>query len=126
MENEKKKILFIEDDTFLLGLAATKLEKEGFEVRTAETGQQGITIMDMEKVDMLLLDLMLPDISGFEILDSIKQQDTKKDMPVIIFSNLSEDENIKKGLELGAIDYMVKSNFTLEELVEKIKKTLNV
>jgi DNA-binding response OmpR family regulator len=121
---EKKKILFIEDDTFLLGLAATKLEAEGFEVKTAETGTKGLTALDIDQIDLVLLDLMLPDISGFEVLDNMKSNEGKKDIPVIIFSNLSEDENVKKGIELGAEDYMVKSNFTLDELVEKIQKVL--
>jgi two-component system alkaline phosphatase synthesis response regulator PhoP len=117
-----KKILIIEDDTFLQGLAANKLSDAGFEVTTASDGDEAVTELSKEKFNCILLDLMLPDISGFDILKSIRE--TSKSLPVIVFSNLSDDKDIKKALDLGATDYLVKSNFTLEELVEKIEKTI--
>lgn len=117
-----KKILIIEDDTFLQGLAANKLGDAGFDVTTASDGDEAVTELAKEKFNCILLDLMLPDISGFDILKSIRE--TSKSLPVIVFSNLSDDKDIKKALDLGATDYLVKSNFTLEELVEKIEKTI--
>lgn len=118
-----KKILIIEDDTFLQGLASNKLTAAGFEVTTASDGDEAMTQLGNEKFNCILLDLMLPDISGFDILKNIRER--SKTVPVIVFSNLSEDSDIKHATDLGATDYLIKSNFTLEELVEKIEKTLS-
>jgi DNA-binding response OmpR family regulator len=119
-----KKILIIEDDTFLQGLAANKLQAEGFEVNTASNGNEALTNLDQEIYDAIILDLMLPDISGFEILKQIRSRETNSKLPVLIFSNLSDDKDIKQGLDLGATDFLVKANFTLEELVEKVKNAI--
>ncbi len=115
-----KKVLIIEDDSFLQGLAANKLSKNDFDVTTAGKGEQAITDLAKDKYDCILLDLMLPDISGFDILKNMKE--SKNKTPVIVFSNLSGDKDIKKAMDLGAKEYLIKSNFTLEELVEKVKK----
>lgn len=119
-----KKILIIEDDTFLQGLAANKLQSEGFEVNTATNGNEALTRLDQEMYDAIILDLMLPDISGFDILKQIRSRETNSQIPIIIFSNLSEDKDIKHGLDLGATDYLVKANFTLDELAEKLKNAM--
>jgi DNA-binding response OmpR family regulator len=116
-----KTILIIEDDTFLQGLTANKLQQSGFEVNTVSNGSDAITEISTQKYDAIILDLMLPDVSGFEILKQIRGRETNNQVPVLIFSNLSDDKDIKMGLELGATDYLVKANFTLEELVEKVK-----
>ena len=119
-----KKILIIEDDTFLQGLEAGKLTKSGFEVKTATTAEAGLKILDEETMDFLLLDLMLPgDKDGFAVLEEVRGKKTTK-TPIIIFSNLGEEAEIKKAKDLGANDFMIKSNFTLEELVEKINELL--
>ncbi len=115
-----KKVLIIEDDSFLQGLAANKLDKSGFDATTAKNGEAAMTLLEQEKFDAILLDLMLPDISGFDILKGLKE--SHKKIPVIVFSNLSDDKDIKKALDLGAKEYLVKANFTLEEMVEKVKK----
>ncbi len=115
-----KKVLIIEDDSFLQGLAANKLSKSDFAVTTASKGEDAVTKIVNEKFDCILLDLMLPDISGFDILKNIK--DAHQKVPVIVFSNLSDDKDIKRAMDLGAEEYLIKSNFTLEELVEKVKK----
>jgi DNA-binding response OmpR family regulator len=120
-----KKILIIEDDTFLQGLAANKLQGEGFEVNTASNGNEALTSLEQEVYDAIILDIMLPDISGFEILKQIRSRETNSQIPVLIFSNLSEDKDIKQGLDLGATDFLVKANFTLEELVEKVKGAIH-
>lgn len=114
-----KKILIIEDDSFLSGLEAGKLQKDGYEVMVKATGTEGLAYLSEHPVDCVLLDLMLPGTDGFQVLEHIKQG-TEKKPPVIVFSNMAEDENIKKALDLGAIAYMIKSNFTLDELSEKI------
>lgn len=117
-----KTILIIEDDTFLQGLAANKLQQSGFEVNTVSNGEMALTELSSKNYDAIILDLMLPDISGFEILKQIRARETNNQVPVLIFSNLSDDKDIKMGLDLGATDYLVKANFTLEELAEKVMK----
>lgn len=115
-----KKVLIVEDDSFLQGLAANKLQKSDFDVTTASNGEEAMTELDKNKFDIVLLDLMLPDISGFDVLKNI--HDSHKSTPVIVFSNLSDDKDIKKAMDLGVREYLVKANFTLEELVEKVKR----
>ena len=119
-----KKILIIEDDSFLQELEAGKLKKEGYEIITASTGEEAMQKITNPEIDIILLDLILPGIDGFEVLEKIRATETSKNVPVIVFSNLSEEKDIKKSKELGANDFMVKSNFTLEELVAHVKKTL--
>jgi len=119
-----KKILIIEDDSFLQGIAVTKLKKEGYDVLAASTGTDGIKIADTEKPDLILLDLLLPGSDGFEVLANLKKDENTKSIPVIVFSNLAEDKDIVKAKELGASEFMTKSNFTLDELAVKIKEIL--
>lgn len=119
-----KKILIVEDDSFLQGLASTKLEKEGFTVMGAANSEDATKIMTNDMPDLALLDLVLPGVDGFGILKMIRDNPKTNAMPVIVFSNLSEDKDIKHAKELGATDYMVKSNFTLDELADRIKEIL--
>lgn len=122
---EGKKVMIIEDDDFLRSLVVTKLQKENFTVATNADGSNALESIRSEKPDIVLLDLMLPAISGFDILKDVRNDGEMKDTKVIIFSNLGDEEDIKKGDELGVTDYLVKSNFTLDELVEKIKTALS-
>lgn len=115
-----KNVLIIEDDDFLRSLAVTKLQKAGFAVHTAADGETGITMAQKLVPDMLLLDLMLPGIDGFGVLEALRANDATKNLKVIIFSNLGDAEDIKRGQALGVADYLVKASFTLDELVEKI------
>jgi len=118
------KVLIIEDDDFLRSLAVTKLEKEGFAVSMAGNGQDGLAQVANSIPDLIILDLMLPIMSGFDVLKTLKADDATKYIKVIVFSNLGEESDIKTCLDLGANDYLVKANFTLDELVEKIKELL--
>ncbi len=118
-----KKVLIVEDDSFLQGLEVEKLKKVGYEVSTASTGEIAMQkIQDETGINVILLDLVLPDFDGFDILRKVKTINTLKNVPVIVFSNLSEEKTIDKSKELGASDFMVKSNFTLDELVTRIKE----
>lgn len=119
-----KKILIIEDDSFLQGLASTKLEKEGFTVRGAANGEEGIKLLTAEAPDLVLCDLIMPGTDGFAVLEAAQKNPATAKIPIIVFSNLSEDKDIKRAKELGATEYMVKSNFTLDELADKIKSIL--
>lgn len=117
-----KTILIIEDDDFLLGLEATKLQKKGYEVITASNGTEAIKKVDSNiKIDLILLDLMLPDVDGFMVLEKIRDNKTLVTIPVIVFSNLSEEKDVQRVKKLGVSEFMIKSNFTLDELAEKVK-----
>ena len=116
-----KKILIVEDDSFLQGLASRKLRAEGYEVVGAANHTETFKALEGEKPAIILLDLLLPEVDGFEILKRVRENPATKSLPVIVFSNLSEDKDIKKAQDLGVIEFMVKSNFTLDELVQKIK-----
>lgn len=117
-----KKILIVEDDSFLQGLEATKMIKSGYDVISAQTGEEAMEKIMEPGIDIILLDLLLPNFDGFEILKKIKTTESTKNIPVIIFSNLSETKDIEKAISLGATKFMVKSNFSLEELIEQVKK----
>jgi DNA-binding response OmpR family regulator len=119
-----KKILIIEDDSFLQGLEASKLSKEGYKVITASSGEEAMEKIKELGIDIILLDLVLPNFDGFDILKKVRSTESTKDIPVIVFSNLSEEKAINKSKELGATDFMVKSNFTLDELVKHIGSIL--
>lgn len=119
-----KKILVIEDDRFLRRLLLERLEDEGYSVDGAVDGEEGLKKAKETKFDLILLDLILPGIDGFEVLTNLKKEESLKDIPVLILSNLGQKEEIEKGLKLGAIDYIIKAHFTLDEIVEKIKRIL--
>lgn len=119
-----KKILIVEDDKFLRELIAKKLSDEGFIIEEASDGEEGIRKIKEGKPDLVLLDLILPGIDGFEVLDKIKKDLETKLAPVIILSNLGQREDIERGLKLGAFDYLVKAHFTPGEIIEKVKNAL--
>ena len=118
------KILIIEDDRFLRELIARKLKNEGYEVLEAVEGEEGLRRIKEEKPDLILLDLILPGIDGFEVLAKAKEDPDTAQIPVIILSNLGQREEIEKGLRLGAIDYLIKAHFTPGEIIEKIKNII--
>ncbi len=118
------KILIVEDDKFLRDLLARKLQDEKFEVVTAIDGEEGIKKTEEEKPDMVLLDLILPSINGFEVLKKIKENPKTSAVPVIILSNLGQKEDVERALNGGAKDYLIKANFTLDEILDKIRKYL--
>ncbi len=119
-----KKILFIEDESALQKNVGSALEKEGYEIISALDGETGLKLAQKEKPDLILLDVILPKMNGFEVLESLKEDKETKEIPVIILTNLEQMENIDRALELGAKTYLVKTNYTLTEVVEKIKQTL--
>ncbi len=115
-----KKILIIEDDKFLRELISQKLLKEGYVVNEAIDGEDGIKKTREDKPDLILLDLILPGIDGFEVLSQIKTDPSLATIPVIILSNLGQREDVEKGLKLGAVDYLIKAHFTPGEIIEKV------
>lgn len=119
-----KKILIVEDDKFLRELIAQKLIKEGYDIVEAVDGEKGIKSVKEEKPDLILLDLILPGIDGFEVLAKIKENPVLSQIPVIILSNLGQKDDIERGLKIGAVDYLIKAHFTPGEIVEKVKTVL--
>ncbi len=123
--NNKSKILIIEDDTALNKIYQNKLQREGYDVAIALDGREGIKMVDIEKPDIILLDILLPKLNGREVLKKLKEKSQTSSIPVLILSNLSEMDEVMKGLEEGAADYMIKSEHSLEEVVERIESILN-
>lgn len=124
MPNSEKKILIIEDDKFLRKLVVRKLMSEGYDVSEAVDGEQGVKKAQTENPDLVLLDLILPGIDGFEVLARIKSDSNTNSIPVIILSNLGQREDIEKGFNLGAVDYLIKAHFTPNEIIEKVSALL--
>lgn len=117
-----KKILIVEDDTFIYKMYETKLHQLSYKSRIAENGEDALKIARDWKPDLILLDLIMPMLDGFEVLKKLKADVDLKNIPVIILSNLGQRANIEKGLELGADDYIIKMKFTPTEVVKKIEE----
>lgn len=115
-----KKILIVEDDSFLKDLESSKFTHEGFSVTAATNPAEIEAALAAGLPDIILLDLMLPEIDGFELLKKFKTDEKTKAIPVIVFSNLSDEAEMKRVLDAGASDFMIKSNFTLSDVIEKI------
>jgi DNA-binding response OmpR family regulator len=116
------KILLIEDDKFLRTVLEKKLSAEGFEVVSAIDGDEALEKIISDKPDIILLDIILPKKSGFLVLENIKKDPEFKKVPVFIISNLGQEEDTKKGLSLGAVEYFIKAKVSLDDVVKKIKE----
>jgi two-component system chemotaxis sensor kinase CheA len=119
-----KKIIIIEDDPMIGSMYKTKLEATGYEVSVFENGYDGLMEAKKGGFDLVMLDVMLPQLDGFTILDELRKEAKTKKTPIIIMTNLGTDEDVKKGKDRGATDYIVKSNFTPTEVADKIGKFL--
>ena len=119
-----KTILFIEDESALQKTFGDILKDEGYEMVSALDGGVGLRLAKEKKPDLILLDLILPKVHGFDVLKKLKEDKETKNIPVIVLTNLEGIEDVDKAIELGATTYLVKAQYSLEELVEKIKKTL--
>ena len=119
-----KYVLVVEDDKFLSNIHKSKLAKEGFEVRHACNGDEAIKIAKQQKPALVLLDLIMPIKDGFETLKEIKADPDLKDVKVVILSNLSQEEDKKRVMDMGATDYIVKANVSFHEIVDKVKELM--
>ncbi|PIR81102.1 response regulator [Candidatus Kuenenbacteria bacterium CG10_big_fil_rev_8_21_14_0_10_39_14] len=117
-----KKILIVEDETALLYALQNQLSVEGYQTLAADNGEKALQILEREKPNAILLDIILPKMDGWTFLQKIKSNEKIKDIPVIIVSNLFDEASQAHGIELGAKDYLVKTNYTTAELVDKIKQ----
>lgn len=119
------KIMIVEDDPTLRDIYTTRFSAEGYTVVSASDGEAALTIAVKEQPDLILLDIMMPKISGFDVLDILRATPETKDTKIIVMSALSQTADIEKGKNLGANAYLVKSQVTLSEVVEKVKAVLN-
>ena len=121
---DKKKILLAEDEKMIADMYSTKFTLEGYEVVTARDGAEALAMAKSEKPDIILLDIIMPKLDGFVVLKSIREDAILKSTPVILLTNLGQEDDIKKGKQLGADDYFVKANHSPQEIVEKVKTVL--
>ncbi len=123
-EKTRGRILLVEDDKFLSTALGDKLTREGFTVIKAANGEEALAKVRLARPDLVLLDLIMPQKTGFEVLADLKLEPNTKNIPVIVLSNLGQEVDIKKAKELGARDYLVKSDVEMKTVVEKIKAEL--
>jgi DNA-binding response OmpR family regulator len=119
-----KKILFIEDESALHKAVGEILSQEGYEMISALDGEAGLKLAKTKNPDLILLDLILPKIHGFEVLKILKEDKKTKNIPVIVLTNLEGIQDVEKAIKMGATTYLVKSNYSLEEVAEKVKSAL--
>ncbi len=117
----KKKILIVEDDNFVAEVYSTKLLEMGHSVQIAQNGREGLSLVEKEKPDLILLDILMPVMGGIEMIEELKGRDEWKSIPVILLTNVGEKESIRKVTDLGVRDYLIKSHFTPAEVMEKIE-----
>lgn len=117
----KKKILLAEDDKYISRAYKDGLERAGFEVLIATDGNEALEKIKNDAPDLILLDLIMPVKNGFEVLEELATDDGVKKIPVIILSNLGQDSDVKKGKDLGAADYLIKTDYSMKEVIEKVR-----
>lgn len=120
-----KKILIIEDDPFLSEMYSAKFVESGFETELAIDGKSGLAKIKSIRPDLILLDIVLPKMDGFEVLKKIKEDESIKEIPVVLLTNLGQKNEVEKGLSLGADEYIIKAHFTPTAVVTKVKEILN-
>lgn len=128
MERQKHKILLIDDDNFLLDMYSLKFREEGFDVYFAKGGEDALTKLKNKEVEpeVILSDILMLGLNGFDLLEEIRKQNIAPDSKVIFLSNLGQKEEIEKGMSLGAYDFIIKAHHTPTEVVNKVKKLLNI
>ncbi len=119
-------ILIVEDDRFLARAYESKLTNAGFRLGIAYDGEEAMAMLERGKPDLMILDIIMPKKNGFEVLQDMQAHPEWKTIPVILLTNLGQEEDRKKGQELGAVDYIIKADFSLQEIVTLIKKHLHL
>jgi DNA-binding response OmpR family regulator len=124
--NKKIKIVLAEDDKFISMAYSDGLRRAGYEVFTAFDGVEALKKIREVRPDIILTDIIMPEKNGFEVLEEIKKDGALKKIPVLILSNLGQETDIQKGRELGANDFLIKANYSMTEVIEKINKYLGL
>ncbi|MFH1426514.1 MAG: response regulator [Candidatus Kerfeldbacteria bacterium] len=125
-DEKKPTILIVEDDPFILEASTEKLSREGFTILQAKDGVQGLDMSMNQKPDLILLDILMPNMDGLEMLNRLRQDESGKNAHVIIITNLIKDESEREARRLGVDDYIIKANWSLGELTRKVKSVLGV
>ncbi|OGH95187.1 MAG: hypothetical protein A2538_03380 [Candidatus Magasanikbacteria bacterium RIFOXYD2_FULL_41_14] len=125
-EDEKTQVLIVEDDEFLSGIYQKKFEMEGFKTLIATDGEKGWSEAKKKIPDLILLDILLPKLDGFAVLSKLKADPDTKNIPVILLTNLGQKDDVDKGIEAGAVDYLIKAHFKPSEVVAKVRKVLKI
>ena len=126
MTQTDAKIVLVEDDSFISGMYQAKLSSLGFAVEVIDNGESAAARLAKDPLpDLILLDVVLPQKDGFEILEELRQSERTKNIPVILLTNLGQKPDVERGIKLGADDYIIKAHYTPTEVVEKITKVLN-
>lgn len=118
---DKKKILIVEDDNFVAEVYLAKLSEMGYETVLAQNGEEGLAELKKGKIDLILLDILMPIMNGIEMLEEVKKNEEWKNIPVILLTNIGEKESIQKVREMGVKNYLIKSHFTPAEVIEKVE-----
>jgi len=121
---QTKRILIVEDDRFMRKAAEAALRRHGFAVSTAVDGEDALRQVGCDIPDLILLDLIMPKLQGFEVLRILQQDPDTQQIPVIVLSNLGQESDMRQTLEDGAVAYFIKSNLSLQELVSRVQETL--
>lgn len=124
MANNKRRILLAEDDRFLRRAAEAALRRHGFTVLTASDGEEALRMVRDQAPDLILLDLIMPKLQGFEVLRTLKEDPQTSPIPVIVLSNLGQESDVKGAVEAGALAYLIKANLALEDLVKRVEEAL--
>jgi DNA-binding response OmpR family regulator len=124
MPEGAKRILLAEDDRFLRRAAEARLRQQGFEVLTATDGEEALRVARAEHPDLVLLDVVMPQLQGFDVLKALKRDAVTSRIPVIVLSNLGQEHDVEQAIALGAEAYLVKAHLSLQDLVQKIDATL--
>ncbi|MFA5175284.1 MAG: response regulator transcription factor [Patescibacteria group bacterium] len=128
MEKTQKQphILLVEDDPFLSDIYKKKFEMEGFKVSLARDGEKAVNDANKKSPDLILLDVLLPKLDGFAVLEKLKSDKKTKNIPVVLLTNFGQKEDVEKGMKAGAVEYLIKTHFKPSEIVDKIKKVLKL
>jgi len=124
ISNGAKKILLVEDEEIMINLLQRKLTKEGYEVSIAKDGEEGLKLMKEIKPDLILLDIIMPKMGGFEVMEKMREVPELKRIPVIIISNSGQPVELDRAQKLGAVDWLIKTDFDPQEVIEKVKKQI--
>ena len=121
-----KKILIIEDEEIMFSLLEKRLKGEGYDIQIARDGQAGLAMMRQEKPDLVLLDIIMPKMNGFDVLEAMRADSSLKDVSAIIISNSGQSVELDRAKELGVKDWLIKTEFDIQEVLAKVKKQLNL
>jgi len=124
VSDQPRRILLVEDDRFLRRAAETTLKQQGYTVTTAADGEEALRVARSAPLDLILLDLIMPKLNGFQVLNALKQDAPTAHIPIIILSNLGQDRDVQQAMEAGATAYFIKADLSLQALVQRVDEAL--